>query len=376
MLVSGLTPLPEVRKLRRDFPLMKKWGVMGFHDETRNVWAECGILSRYLRAQLEWNANADVDSIVDDFYTKWYGNAAPAMRAFYDALEDAIEKAPIHGHEDRIMPEIYTPELMAILKKQVAEAEKRADTERSKLHVRADRLIYEHLKGYVAMSAAEAAGNWAEAAKQASGMLELRKQLHAINPFFIWPDESGYHTGVWYWTVTDRQKYYQSLSDKTSGKADDLVALVPERAMFRTDPYDEGIFAGWYQPGLKETGWTPIQTTRPFYVQGYMDNQGHPYTGYIWYRLKVDVPEKTKGKKIMLCAPVVETEGWCWVNGQYIGHRPYLEAYTRPIQMEFDVTEAIRPGQTNQIAIRVSTSLSPAQAASGLMSRLFLYSLK
>ena len=27
MLVSGLTPLPETRKLRRDFPLMKKWGL-------------------------------------------------------------------------------------------------------------------------------------------------------------------------------------------------------------------------------------------------------------------------------------------------------------------------------------------------------------
>jgi len=62
MLVSGLTPLPEFTKLRRDFPLMKKWGVMGFLDETRNAWAEAGIASRYLRAQLEWNANADVDT--------------------------------------------------------------------------------------------------------------------------------------------------------------------------------------------------------------------------------------------------------------------------------------------------------------------------
>lgn len=50
MLVSGLTPFPEFTKLRRDFPLMKKWGVMGFHDESRNVWAEAGIASRYLRA--------------------------------------------------------------------------------------------------------------------------------------------------------------------------------------------------------------------------------------------------------------------------------------------------------------------------------------
>jgi hypothetical protein len=49
MLVSGLTPVPEFTKLRRDFPLMKKWGVMGFPDESRNVWAEAGIASLYLR---------------------------------------------------------------------------------------------------------------------------------------------------------------------------------------------------------------------------------------------------------------------------------------------------------------------------------------
>ncbi len=53
MLVSGLTPLPITRKLARDFPLLKKWGVIGFHDEARNQWAECGITTKYIRAG--WN---------------------------------------------------------------------------------------------------------------------------------------------------------------------------------------------------------------------------------------------------------------------------------------------------------------------------------
>jgi len=376
MLVSGLTPLPEVRKLRRDFPLLKQWGVIGFLDETRNVWAECGILSRYLRAQLEWNANADVDALVEDFYTRWYGAAARPMRAFYEAIEDAIEKTPMHGHEDRILPEVYSPALMRELQRQIAAAEKLADTEVTRLHVRVDRLIYEHLRAYVDMAAAEAEGHFAAAARQAERMLEYRRELHQIDPFLIWPDEKGYHTGIWYWGVEARRDFYQSLADRTSGKAGDLVALLPEQALFRTDPHDEGTFAAWYRPDLKEDGWVPIQTTRPFYVQGYQDEQGHPYVGYIWYRLKVEVPESARGKQVMLYAPVVQTEAWGWVNGHYVGHRPYLEAYIRPAQMEFDVSSAIRPGATNVIAIRVSTSLAPAQAAEGLFSRLFLYAPK
>ncbi len=376
MLVSGLTPLPEFTKLRRDFPLMKQWGVMGFHDESRNVWAEAGIASRYLRAQLEWDANADVDAILDDFFAKWYGRAARPMKAFEVALDEAVTRAPIHGHEDRVMPEVYTPELLERCKQLVAEAEQLADTDRDKLHVRAERLIYEHLVAYMEMAAAGASGDFAKAVAEADKMLSKRGQLHAINPFFIWPDEKGYHTGVWYWTITDRKRYYQSLVDKTTGKTGTLVALAPRQAALRTDPHDDGIFAGWQQPGLDECGWTLVDTTRAFYRQGFDDWRGHPYLGPIWYRLKLDVPATARGKRIMLCVPVVVTEAWCWINGEYAGHRPYQEAYIRPAEMELDVTRFIRPGQTNVIAIRVDTSQSAAQAAEGMQSRALLYAPK
>ncbi len=362
MLVSALTPLPEVHKLRRDFPLMKKWGVMGFLDETRNVWAECGIFSRYLRAKLEWDADADVDALADDFYSKWYGGAARPMRAFYDALDYAVEVTPMHGHEDRMLPDVYMPELMEKLARYIAAAQKLADTDRARLHVRADRLIYDHLVAYREMSALAATGDFAGAARAAARMMRLRGELYKINPFYIWYDEARYHSGVWYWGVNDRKKYYRTLADKLSGETGNLVAMLPERAMFRTDPNDDGIFAGWYKPDLDETAWRLILTTKPFYAQGYSDEHGHQYVGYIWYRLNVDVPKAAAGKTIMLYAPVVET-----------GHRPYKEAYIRPAQMELDVTDAIRPGETNVIAIRVSTSLSEAQCASGLLSRLFLY---
>ncbi len=67
------------------------------------------------------------------------------------------------------------------------------------------------------------------------------------------------------------------------------------------------------------------------------------------------------------------TEAWCWLNGKYAGHRPYQEAYVRSAEMELDVTQFIRPGQINVIAIRVDTSLSAAQAAECIQSRVLLY---
>ena len=366
MLVSGLTPVPEFTKLRRDFPLMKKWGVMGFHDESRNVWAEAGIASRYLRAQLEWNAEADVDAILDDFFAQVVRPGGPAHEGIllgpgrrHHPDADPRPRRPHHARG------LHARAARAARRSSSAEAERLADTDRDKLHVRADRLIYDHLVAYMDLAAADAAGDFAAAVAAADRMLALRGQLHAVNPFFIWPDEKGYHTGVWYWTITDRKKYYQSLLDKTTGKTGTLLAIAPRQAMFRTDPHEEGIFAGWQQPGLDEAGWALVDTTRPFYRQGYDDRRGYPYVGHIWYRLKLDVPAAAQGKKVMLCVPVVVTEAWCWVNGHYVGHRPYQEAYVRPAEMELDVTEFVRPGQTNVIAIRVDTSLSAAQAAEG-----------
>jgi hypothetical protein len=263
---------------------------------------------------------------------------------------------------------------MKTLQEQIARARKLVDTPDARLHVEAESLIFDHLKAYVAMCAAEAAGDFAGAAAQCDRMMELRKKLHAISPFYVWPDESNYRTGIVYWGVVARGQYFRSLADMTSGKTGDLVALLPQEAAFRTDPKDDGVFAEWHKPDLSEVDWKPILTTMPLYSQGYRDKSGRQYLGYAWYRLKVNVPASAAGRKITLYAPVVETEAWCWVNGQYVGHRPYREAFIRPAQMEVDVTDAVRPGHENVIAIRVDTALAPAQAAAGLEGRLFLYS--
>ena len=174
----------------------------------------------------------------------------------------------------------------------------------------------------------------------------------------------------------DRARYYRKLTDLTNGKTGDLVALPPEKALFQIDPNDEGRFQRWSDPAYKTDGWKTILTTQPFYAQGFMSPEGYPYTGYAWYRLETDVPAKFAGRPVTFLAPVVETEAWLWVNGKYVGHRPYKEAYERPNEMELDVTEAVKPGQKNVIVLRVATGLSRSQAAGGLSARPLLYSPK
>jgi hypothetical protein len=88
------------------------------------------------------------------------------------------------------------------------------------------------------------------------------------------------------------------------------------------------------------------------------------------------MPAKLPGQRVMLMAPCLTTEGWCWVNGKYVGYRPYKEAYERPAAMEVEVTDAIKPGATNEIVFRINTSLAEAQIAEGLYGRVFLWAPK
>jgi hypothetical protein len=354
---------------------MKKWGVIGFWDEARNQWAESGITTKYVRARLEWDADADVSALLGDFFSHWYGAAAGPSQAFWDELESAIESTPFLGHEDRILPYVYTPSLMAKLGVHIEAAERLAGDERSRLHVRADRLIYEHLKAYVAMSAADSAGDWQLAARQTSAMMGLRKQLMDINPFFVLDHEKRYIAGIWYWGLAERGEHYRKLGDLTSGVTGDLVALLPEQAQFVTDPRDEGRFAGWYGAGWNSDGWGRVLTTKPFYAQGHMAPDGYPYVGPVWYRFEVDIPKQFDGKPVSLLATGLETEAWLWVNGEYRGHRPYQEAYMRPSEFQADVSKALKAGR-NVITIRVDTGRAPAHAAGGLIGRVLLYSPK
>ncbi len=370
MLASALTPVPEVRKLKRDIPFLKKIGLLGFYDEARSVWTEPGILSRYVRAKLEWDSRADVDAICEDFYRTWYGRAALPARGFYEALEAALEKTNMHGHEDRILPEVYTASLMKTLAAKLQQAEALASTDSEKLHVQIDRLVFDHLKAYVAMCRAEAECDFEQAAEQARRMLAVRHDLNAINPLLMPEAETPYA----YWGLPDRLAYYEKMRDQMSGVSGALLARLPEEALFRTDSDDDGLYRQWYQPDLPKTGWRSIRVTSPFYAQGYLDKRGFPYVGALWYRFKVSLPAVPSGRRIFLYGPVLETEGWVWVNGKYAGHRPYQDAYERPAELRAEVTDMLKPGE-NEIAIRIHTGLAPAQTAAGLQGRLALISM-
>jgi hypothetical protein len=381
MLMTGLTPTPVLRRHAADFPLFKKWGLFGFFHERRGAaYMEYGIAPRYFMARLMWDADLDVEKSLREFYANWYGPAAGPMRAYWDVLEETMETTPLLGHEDRILPYVYSNELLGRLERAVSEAEKLKTVEPYAAHVKVDRHILEHLKAYMAMHEAEFNGDFAGAVRQADVMFRHREELYAISPFFHMPerldrtDGSGSNSGVYYWKLTDRRKFYQSLDDMNNGRTGKRVALAPRRAAFTLDPGDRGRVLRWFLPAHDRKGWRQIDTTRPYYLQvpGALDETSMPYAGAMWYAFEIDIPRAAAGKPLRFFIPTISPQAWVWVNGEYAGRREYYEPYVRPATLDLDISQAARPGK-NLFVIRVNTGANRTQAPEGFLSRAFVY---
>jgi hypothetical protein len=377
MLAGCGAPIPLAHKHMHDMPLYKKWGVVGFSDEGRTVRGETGVFPTWLRARMMWDSGLDAEALMEEFFTNWYGPAKAPALAFWEELENTFENTPWLGHEDRILPYVYSQELIDKLEKHIRKAESLATDPWSKPRVQADRVVLEHLKAYMAMNRAEFDANFVEAAKQAQRMIDVRKDATALSRFYFDPNPAakGESFGFYYWGSVARHDYYQQLADLTTGKTGKLVAILPEKARFKTDLRDDGRYFGWYETEHKDGDWETVLTTVPFYRQARncVDEQGYPYLGAMWYRMEVKVPDVAKEEKVFLYIPTVETEAWVWVNGQFVGHRPYRDAYERPNQFDMEVTRALQPGRKNTIAIRVHTGMNSAALADGMVSRAFLY---
>jgi hypothetical protein len=70
----------------RTIKRLSEIGVAGFHCEAYIHWAHNGG-QFYLASRLTWDAKLDPAKLLDEWYTRMFGEAAPQMRAFYDALE-------------------------------------------------------------------------------------------------------------------------------------------------------------------------------------------------------------------------------------------------------------------------------------------------
>jgi hypothetical protein len=86
------------------------------------------------------------------------------------------------------------------------------------------------------------------------------------------------------------------------------------------------------------------------------------------------VPAEAAGKPLRLAiSGIYGNELWTWINGRLADHRSHLNPRN---PFDIDVSDQIRPGQSNQIALLIDTLSADRNARGGLHRRVFLWSPK
>jgi beta-galactosidase len=104
-------------------------------------------------------------------------------------------------------------------------------------------------------------------------------------------------------------------------------------------------------PGMEEVGWAPIRVPHTWNAVDGQDGGNDYYRGPGWYRRRVSVPAALAGRRLFLQFDAASTVADVWVNGAHVGQ--HRGAFAR---FRFDVTDSLRAGDDNVVAVRVSNA--------------------
>jgi hypothetical protein len=119
---------------------------------------------------------------------------------------------------------------------------------------------------------------------------------------------------------------------------------------FVTDPHDAGLAAGYAQGRLPAEGLRTLHTRAHWEAQ----DVGH-YDGVAWYRCRVAVPASFAGKTATAVFEGVDDSFRLYVNGAEVARfgDPGKDETVWLQRVTADVSATLRPGQTNEIVLRV-----------------------
>ena len=116
------------------------------------------------------------------------------------------------------------------------------------------------------------------------------------------------------------------------------------------------------QPGFDDASWRILDVPHDWSVEAPFNpppdgdgNGGYFSHGVGWYRKSFTLPS-TAGKEVVVELDGVYMNSDVWINGQFLGHRPYGF-----VGFRYDLTEFLKTdGSPNVLAVRVDDSLEPS----------------
>ena len=355
-LAEVTVPISKITYLRENIPFLKKTGCRGINLECMSAWNLYGPHT-YLASRLMWKADADADAILDDYYAKLCGKAAPHVKAYWERIDKAVREADVHVGCFHGVHAIWTTELARQCEADLAAAARVAETGLERERVALFRSGLESAKYYLAVREAINRCDFA-AAKATFGRwlahmdAAFEKQYNTMR---------GYKRGYAEWFL---RPLIDSGLARTTGERR-LVLQLPDQWDFRYDPQDAGQKEGYFKPAAPSDGWRKVKT-----YSATLNEQRIPeQLTWMWYRVRIQAPAELPAGPLHLWFGEVDgSPTKVYLNGELVGQ---FTGSRKPSEVE--VTGKLRAGKENLVVVRTGHLSISELMLGGIVRPVMLY---
>lgn len=378
-LAEMTAPHPMITKWSIDVPFVLQNGCKFFQPETTSNF-ETTLHALYLGPKLAWDPSLKPEDIINDLHTRFYGQAAKEMAAYWEYVDRAWVDTPEFsgagfGHVRR-----FTRERMKKMRELLNAAKRagRSSAVKARIRMADESLIL--FENYMKMRWDFIDGRWT---RLDSDMDRWISRTHAMaeryRSQFAFSTRQYGGTGLWGSNdgVDNFVTFNRATYDDAARLAKHYEMLTPEplrKWRYRADEKKEGQSKGWAKPDLDDSAWkTTDACVDTWSALGY-----HNYYGQVWYRAKVTIPPAPPGRKTFLWIGATDGTARVFVNGRPVsftdrGGKKQHEfiGFCRPVS--FDLTGQFAPDKENQMAILCDRNSLNEIGTGGLMSPVVVY---
>lgn len=381
-LAEPVAPNPMLTKWGHDVPYVLEKGNCKFWQPETQPNFETSMHALYLGCRLAFHPRLQPADVFREINDRFYGAAAKEMTAYW-------------AHIDRVWVDLddysgcgfgylrrWTPDQLQKARELMNAALAAARTPREKFRIGLADDSLRLFDAFMKLRRDQAEGRFAHLATEAAAW---RKEIQRLGDKYadqytftrMGPGQilsEGYFAQFY-------EKTYQDASRIAAGCT--LLTEKPLRTFkWVADPDKKGEATGFAKADFDDREWkTTDVCVETWSTLGY-----HDYFKSMWYRASVPVPAVPAGKKVYLWVGSTDGTARVFVNGQPISYVKVTETAGQPAKTEtlpeadgycqpfsFDITAAVNPGATNQIAILCTRTFFNELGTGGLLGPVALY---
>lgn len=338
-LADNMLPFTKVEMLAKDVKFYHERGFEGFTLESSKAWAVTGV-GDYIAARLIWNAAEDWREILAEYCQKAFGSAATEIENYYIRLAKVQRMAGQEAGSYHSAPFVFDSEYLAVAEVDLNAAKKHDLAPEQRLRLEGVTAPHGILKSYLAWFQAMNAFDFTSAQKHYSDILTTWQETLGKNSFFVCRYAPRYMESQIAMSMNEGVRY--------SNGSYQIVHRIPDELPTALDPQNIGKRLNLFGPEINDTLWIRTHTYGSTW-----DAQGLGFyrEGSVWYRTRFQAPNASEKEPVGLFLGGFEDVAEVWLNGKPIGRSGVQ--FLKPAV--FDLTDHIRYGEENLLAIQVST---------------------